>query len=52
MHFVPRYKESREFNGVIFNDARFGKNYAPYDQSFVLEESILFKIRDAIKKQL
>lgn len=51
VHFVPRYKEAREFNGVVFNDQRWGKNYAPYD-SFVLEESILFKIRDALKEHL
>ena len=52
VHVVPRYKEAREFSGVIFNDLRWGKNYAPYDRSFVLEESILFKIRDALKENL
>lgn len=46
IHFVPRYKEPREFNGVAFHDQRWGKNYAPYDRSFELEEAILFKIRD------
>ena len=52
VHFVPRYKEAREFSGVVFKDLRWGKNYAPYDRAFVLDESILFKIRDAIKEQL
>jgi diadenosine tetraphosphate (Ap4A) HIT family hydrolase len=52
VHIVPRYKETREFAGLIFTDTRWGKNYAPYDRSFVLEESILFKIRDAIKHQI
>jgi diadenosine tetraphosphate (Ap4A) HIT family hydrolase len=52
VHFVPRYKEVREFNGVVFNDARWGKNYAPYDRSFVLEESVLFKIRDTLKARV
>lgn len=52
VHCVPRYKEVREFAGVIFNDQRWGKNYAPYDRSFVLEPSILFKIRDTLKANL
>jgi diadenosine tetraphosphate (Ap4A) HIT family hydrolase len=52
MHLVPRYKDSREFAGIVFKDIRWGSNYAPYDHSFVLEKSILFQIRDAVKKKL
>jgi diadenosine tetraphosphate (Ap4A) HIT family hydrolase len=52
VHIVPRYKETREFAGVIFKDERWGKNYAPYDRSFVLEESVLFKIRDALSEAI
>lgn len=52
MHIIPRYKETREFNAVTFKDTRWGQNYAPYDRSFVIEESTLFKIRDALKGQL
>lgn len=52
VHIIPRYKDAKEFNGVTFKDARWGQNYAPYDRSFVIEESILFKIRDALKGQL
>ena len=52
VHFVPRYKSSREFNGMVFHDLRWGKNYAPYDKSFLLEETMLFKIRDSLKEQL
>jgi diadenosine tetraphosphate (Ap4A) HIT family hydrolase len=52
VHFIPRYKDVREFNGQLFYDQRWGKNYAPYDRSFIIEESILFKIRDTIKMHL
>lgn len=52
VHVIPRYKESREFSGISFSDTRWGKNYAPYDRSFIVEESILFAIRDAIKTLL
>lgn len=52
VHIVPRYEKEREFAGVVFNDARWGKNYAPYDRSFVVEESVLFRIRDALKEKL
>jgi diadenosine tetraphosphate (Ap4A) HIT family hydrolase len=52
VHIVPRYKESREFAGLIFKDSRWGQNYAPYDKSFVIDQDVLFQIRDAIKEQL
>jgi diadenosine tetraphosphate (Ap4A) HIT family hydrolase len=52
VHIIPRYKDTREFNGMTFKDTRWGQNYAPYDRSFVIEESTLFKIRDALKGQL
>ncbi len=52
VHIIPRYKEPREFNGKVFHDQRWGQNYAPYDRSFVLEESVLFEIRDALKEKL
>ena len=52
VHLIPRYKEAREFAGLVFKDTRWGQNYAPYDRSFVLDEAILFKIRDTIKEKL
>lgn len=52
VHIVPRYKEKREFNGIVFNDARWGKNYAPYNRSFILDDSTLFKIKDTLRDQL
>jgi diadenosine tetraphosphate (Ap4A) HIT family hydrolase len=52
MHIIPRYKDSREFGRVTFKDTRWGQNYAPYDRSFVLDQAILFKIRDTIKEKL
>jgi diadenosine tetraphosphate (Ap4A) HIT family hydrolase len=52
VHIVPRYKEPRSFAGVQFADTRWGKNYAPYDRSFKVGDSILFQIRDALAKHL
>ena len=52
VHVVPRYKQPREFDGLVFKDERWSQNYAPYDRSFVLDESVLFKIRDALKDEL
>lgn len=52
VHMVPRYKDTREFAGKLFTDTRWGKNYAPYDRSFVLEEPVLFGIRDAIQQNI
>lgn len=36
---------SAEFGGVVFKDTRWGSNYAPYDRSFELNETVLFQIR-------
>lgn len=52
VHIVPRYEQPREFFDMVFQDARWGKNYAPYDQAFSLDEAALFNIRDAIKNKL
>ena len=52
VHLVPRYKDSRTFAGLTFQDARWGKNYAPYDKAFKIEETALLTIRDAIKAAL
>ncbi len=52
MHIVPRYKDPREFAGMVFKDIRWGQNYAPYDRSFVITEAVLFKIRDALDLQI
>ncbi len=51
-HFIPRYKKLRKFEGVVFNDKRWGKNYAPYDYNFKISEDILIKIKNEMKKSL
>ncbi len=50
VHVIPRYATERIFQGITFLDARWGKNYAPYDLSFHIDESILFAIRDRLKE--
>ncbi len=52
MHVIPRYEEPRVFGGVTFVDRRWGKNYAPYDYDFKVDEQTLFEIRDAIAAML
>ncbi|MCB1075084.1 MAG: HIT domain-containing protein [Simkania sp.] len=52
VHIVPRYQKPREFQGKIFTDTRWGKNYAPYDRSFVIDEETLYNIRDALKAKM
>lgn len=52
VHIIPRYAAPRTFAGKSFADTRWGQNYAPYDRSFVLEESMLFAVRDALKGAL
>jgi len=47
-HIIPRYKDEREINGVIFKDENWGKNYAPYNKNFKIEDEILLRIRNDI----
>ena len=49
VHVIPRYKSSRFFDGITFTDQRWGQNYAPYDYSFKVPETTLFKICDALE---
>lgn len=51
-HIIPRYKNEREINGVIFKDENWGKNYAPYNKKFVIPDEIQIKIKDEIKSRL
>ena len=46
-HFIPRYSESREFEGVKFEDKLWGKNWKT-DYDFSISEDILEKIRQVI----
>lgn len=52
VHIIPRYKASRVFDGVEFNDAIFGKNHSFYDRDFKIPEKTLLKIRDVLKGRL
>ncbi len=52
VHLIPRYKEERTFQEIIFKDLRWGQNYAPYDRSFILKEETLLQIKNALKEKL
>ncbi len=52
VHIIPRYKTERVFDGKNYVDARWGKNYAPYDKDYPVDISMLHKLRDTIQKEL
>jgi diadenosine tetraphosphate (Ap4A) HIT family hydrolase len=52
VHIVTRYQDEREFVSVVFKDTCWESNYALYDRSFELNDTVLFQIRDALKEQL
>jgi diadenosine tetraphosphate (Ap4A) HIT family hydrolase len=47
-HFIPRYKEPREFMGLTFEDKRYGHNYRT-DPDFVTPEEIIQGVKEAYK---
>jgi len=52
VHIIPRYEKERIFNGIKFQDKRWGKNYAPYDREFTLKLEELDAIKQALVKAL
>lgn len=49
MHFVPRYKQTRDFNGQVFTDVDFGKEYTiPLD--FAISEETLVLLKEKMQK--
>jgi|SRR3989344_4662542 len=46
-HIIPRYKDKREFNGVVFEDVDFGTFATAKNE---VSEDILVAIRDEIRK--
>ena len=51
-HLIPRYESSRIFSGIEFTDKRWGKNPAPYDEKFSINDFQMMKIRDAVKREI
>ncbi len=52
LHFIPRYRKEVSFEGIVFEDKRWGDNYAPYDRDFRIPKGVLLKIKDEIKSKL
>lgn len=52
MHFIPRYKNERNFKNTTFVDARWGHNYAPYNKDFKITEQVKNFIITKIKSNL
>ena len=52
LHVIPRYKEPKVLGGRVFRDERWGKNYAPYNQKFRVQEQVLQRIKVAIIDEL
>lgn len=50
-HFIPRYAQSFEFEGVTFEDKLWGRNYAT-DRNFTCPDEVAEKIRLKIKEAL
>lgn len=51
VHIIPRYKTKRIFEGVTFEDLRFGKSPRPFENPTITEEVVL-RIRDSIRNSL
>ena len=50
-HVIPRYERTRLFDRIVFEDQNRGRNYSPYEDIEVPDETML-AIRDGIKGNL
>lgn len=50
-HFIPRYKEAREYRGIFFTDDRWGHNYQT-NYEFITPPEVLENIRHALQQAL
>ncbi|MCX6811896.1 MAG: HIT family protein [Candidatus Berkelbacteria bacterium] len=50
-HFIPRYAKPTRFEGVVFEDKRYGHNYRT-DHDFLTSDSLLQAVRAEIKKAI
>lgn len=50
-HLIPRYKTSRKFNGILFEDKFYGHNYRT-DHDFKTSRELLEAVRDKLSEAL
>lgn len=50
VHFIPRYKSERFFDGIKFVDEQWGLSYSPYNKDFEIPEETKMKLVNEIKK--
>ena len=51
IHFIPRYKNKREFENVIFEDKLYGKNCWPHENR-ILDVNLFNKLKKKIKNEI
>ena len=52
LHFIPRYREERIFDGEKFEDENWNSNYTPYPTDFEVSEETYNKIKKRIREEL
>ncbi len=52
LHLIPRYSSKKKFAGMVFEDERYGKNYAPYNYDFKTPEAVLAQLKNILRQEL
>jgi diadenosine tetraphosphate (Ap4A) HIT family hydrolase len=50
MHIIPRYKNPRKFENLVFEDGRWGENYFPYLNE-KRSPDIVLRVKDALRNE-
>lgn len=52
VHLIPRYRDKRLYEGIVFCDYRWGKSFAPFDIKFAAPNETLESLRGLIESEI
>lgn len=48
LHFIPRYSDEREFEGITFTDENWNSHYSSYPEDFEISDRLFERIKEKI----
>ncbi len=52
LHVIPRYKDEREFEDVVFRDRNWNSHYKPYDEDFEVSDEVRHSIATELRENI
>lgn len=52
LHFIPRYKSSREFQGITFQDENWNQHFIPYPEDYEIPNHTFENLKNQISNSM